>query len=280
MPSSPLLSGDFLSRFALSSSERVQVAKQRENEAAIRRRSLDQEVFPLRVGNFAFNIIAEVKLRSPSAGKLTEDNHDFVARARNYAQGGASAISVLTEPTEFDGDLAHLKACAEAVKVFRTPIMRKDFLVDPYQVFEAKANGASGVLLIVRMLSDERLDELLDAVEEAGLFTLIEAFDREDLMRCRQLKQRRNIWSMDHWLVGLNCRDLTNLKIVPQRFGELIDDFPPDVLRVAESGLLNADDVCTVAEQGYDLALIGSALMKLKQPTLELQDMLQQARSF
>ena len=274
---SSISSGDFLGRLARLSTERVRAAKQRDSEANIRRQCLDQEVFPLKFGKRRFNIIAEVKLRSPSAGRLTEDNPDYVARAEDYAKGGASAISVLTEPTQFAGDLTHLRACANAVSAFSTPVMRKDFLVDPYQVFEARANGASGVLLIVRMVSDARLQELLDAVAEAGLFALIEAFDRQDLQRCQILKDSREVWLKDQWLFGLNCRDLSSLDIVPRRFGEMVNGFPDDVFKVAESGLLNSNDVCAVAEQGYDMALIGSALMQLERPSLELQHMLQQA---
>ena len=208
-----------------------------------------------------FEVIAEVKRSAPSAGRLAgsaEDGHRAgfaVAQARAYVAGGAAAISVLTEPSRFDGDLADLEAVAAAVPV---PAMRKDFLVDPIQVYEARAAGAGGVLLILRMLDDARLAALLDAAEELGLFVLLEAFDAEDLARvpadCRHL-------------VGLNCRDLGTLEVEPDRFAALAGAFPAGCVRVAESGLETPEDAARVRSLGYDLGLVGTALMRASDPT-------------
>ncbi len=211
-----------------------------------------------------FGLIAEVKFSTPSEGVLEAPERPIaaaVSRAQEYAQAGASAISVLTEPTRFGGDLSHLSAVADAVDV---PVMRKDFLVDPAQVLEARVHGASGVLLIIRMLSDPRLDQMVELAQELGMFVLLEAFDEEDLARAARFRGA---------LVGLNCRDLSTLGVDPGRFAALIGAFPDDCTRVAESGLRTAEDVHNVAELGYQMALVGSALMGSETPGELIQAM-------
>ena len=211
-----------------------------------------------------FGLIAEVKFSTPSEGVLVNPLDPIsaaVSRAKIYASAGAAAISVLTEPTRFGGSLSHLAAVAEAVDV---PVMRKDFLVDPVQVIEARAHGAAGVLLIIRMLSDARLDQMVELADELGMFVLLEAFDEDDLQRAARFQGV---------MVGVNSRDLNTLGVDSSRFKSLIEAFPADCIRVAESGLRGADDVRDVAALGYQMALVGSALMSADDPGAMIESM-------
>ena len=254
---------DFLIAMAASSRARVRRARQKESESALRTRALDLADPPrLQLHPGGFDIIAEVKRASPSAGSLTggAESADLVARqAESYVRGGAAAVSVLTEPDRFRGTLADVTAASRAVPV---PILRKDFLVDPYQVIEARAAGAGGVLLIVRMLEDAQLRELLEAASAMRLFALVEAFDREDLDRVRG-----SAMDSDDMLCGLNTRDLSTLEVDPDRLEDLSDAFPTNVLSVAKSGLESVDDIRRAAGLGYRVALVGSALMRAANPT-------------
>lgn len=201
-----------------------------------------------------FDLIAEVKRTSPSAGVLAREGVDVVAQAREYARAGAAMISVLTEPSRFGGSETDLREIAAAVRV---PVMRKDFLVDPYQVYEARAWGASAVLLIARMLDDDHLARMLDACADTGLAVLLEAFDAADLDRsARAIDGRRDV------LLGLNCRDLATLHEDTSRFAELASAFPTGVPRIAESGIATTVDAAHVATLGYDGVLVGTALMR------------------
>jgi indole-3-glycerol phosphate synthase len=155
--------------------------------------------------------------------------------------------------------------------------MRKDFLVDPYQVLEARAAGAGGVLLILRMLRREQLAEMLEIATEHGLFALLEAFDARDLDLARELIAGRR--RSDGVLVGVNCRDLTSLAVVPERFAELAAHLPPGVPAVAESGVATPADAQTVRALGYRLALIGSALMAREDAGVLVAEMLAAART-
>lgn len=213
----------------------------------------------------AFDIIAEIKDRSPAEGELAPVSDSRVARAKEYVRGGAAAISVLTEPSRFAGDIGHLEEVAAAVR--DVPVMRKDFLVDPVQVLEARAAGASGVLLIVAMLNDEVLRSMLDCAAEHGMFVLLEAFDRDDLQRIRQAltaddEQRA---ANRQLLFGINTRNLRTLAVDSNRLRELAPDLP-DGICVAESGLRTAVDVATIARCGYSMALVGTALMRSDDP--------------
>lgn len=248
--------GDLLAEMAAASAERVAEARRAAPDADVRARAEARAPAPpLSLGGF--DLIAEVKRRAPSAGRLVE-SVDPVAQARSYAAGGAAAISVLTEPHRFDGSLADLEAVAAALDV---PAMRKDFLVDPYQVFEARACGAGGVLLIVRMLDDGRMREMLDVADALGMWVLLEAFGGDDLTRATsQVDGRANV------LVGLNSRNLRTLEVDIDRFEQLAGAFPAGVPRVAESGLVSPGDAARVAEAGYGLALVGTALMRSGAP--------------
>src|SRR5258705_3541471 len=178
----------FLDDMARSSAARVAEAIRHESASALERRARRAAPSnPLRLSASGFDVIAELKLRSPAAGALGDAAHDWLGRVAAYARGGAAAVSVLTEPSRFDGSLEHLRQASQVLAPLGVPAMRKDFLVDPYQMLEARAAGAGGVLVILRMLGDERIAELLDAAAEHHLFVLLEAFDAADLETARRL---------------------------------------------------------------------------------------------
>lgn len=259
---------DFLSRMTASSTERWAEAREREEFPELWDRAIDTPDAPTLVLN-GFDLIAECKLASPSEGSLATVSPDdaithLVAQAQAYERAGAAAISVLTEPTAFGGSLEHLSAIADAVSV---PVMRKDFLVADYQVVEARAAGAGGVLLITRMLDDDDLFEMLDLTLDLGMFALVEAFDAADLARMHHvLLTRRLDLTQGTVLLGLNCRNLADLTIDAGRFAALRTSFPLGYSLVAESGMATAEDAARVGGLGYNVALVGSALMKSSDP--------------
>jgi indole-3-glycerol phosphate synthase len=247
----------------------------RTRDAALRARVSPSDLFaaarrapaapPLRLDGF--DLIAEVKRQAPSAGALaplTDDGVDRAVRqATTYARSGAAAVSVLTEPERFAGAMAHLEAVAAALRPLGVPAMRKDFLVSPLQVAEARVAGAGGVLLIVRMLDPDTLRRMRDLALELGMFVLIEAFDAEDLAAAGALVGPDPAPGQ---LIGLNTRDLRTLAVDVGRLARLVGAFPPGVPAVAESGLETPGDAARVAGQGYRLALVGSALMRAPDP--------------
>lgn len=255
----------FLDEMADASRERVRAAKQSRSEAALEVEARQTPAPPrLRLDRSGFDLIAEVKLRSPAAGRLGQQGEDLAARVTAYARAGAAAISVLTEPSRFDGSLEHLAGATRALAPHAVPAMRKDFLVDPYQVLEARALGAGGVLVIVRMLSRSAIDALLDCAGSLGLFVLLEAFDARDIELLRELIEAHD--GVNPLLAGVNCRDLATLQVLPQRLLELAPLLPARALRVAESGVATAADARQVVAAGYQLALVGSALMQAQDP--------------
>lgn len=193
-------------------------------------------------------IIAEVKRASPSRGALA-DIPDPAMQAARYEEGGASAISVLTEGRRFKGTLADLTAVKQRVGV---PVLRKDFIATPYQVFEARAAGADIVLLIVAALEQSLLEELYELVLQLGMTPLVEAHSAEELSRAAGLGAR---------LVGVNARDLRTFELDRDLFGRLIDDFPAGAVRIAESAVLKPADVAHYRSAGADVVLIGEALV-------------------
>jgi indole-3-glycerol phosphate synthase len=193
-------------------------------------------------------IIAEVKRASPSRGALA-DIPDPAALASSYEAGGASAISVLTEERRFRGSLADLAAVREAVSI---PVLRKEFIADPYQVFEARAAGADLVLLIVAALEQAQLVELHDLITQLGMTPLVEAHSADELDRALETGAR---------LVGVNARDLTTFELDRDLFGRLADRIPSGVIRVAESAVTSAADVAHYRAAGADVVLVGEALV-------------------
>ena len=274
------MSGDFLAGMAAASRARTDAAKSRVPEEALRAlaRELPQPP-PLRLDPRGFDILAEIKFRSPAAGALQTDGPTVGERAKAYASAGVAAVSVLTEPARFDGSLAHLKEAVTALAPSAVPAMRKDFLVDPYQVLEARVAGAGGVLVILRMLSREEIDALIAEARGQGLFVLLEAFDEGDIDAMQEIISRHGSNDRTPLLAGLNSRDLVTLQVVPHRLETLADRLPRNVVRVAESGVETPDDARRLAAAGYQMALIGSALMRAADPAAAIASLLAAGRS-
>jgi indole-3-glycerol phosphate synthase len=197
----------------------------------------------------AVSVIAEVKRRSPSKGELA-DIPDPAALATAYAAGGAAAISVLTEQRRFGGSLDDLRAVRAAVE---TPLLRKDFIVEEYQLLEARAAGADLALLIVAALADDDLRRLHDVARELGLTVLVEVHDEPETERALALGAE---------LIGVNARNLRTLDVDEATFGKLAPLVPDDRVLVAESGIGGPDDVATYAAQGARVVLVGEALVR------------------
>ncbi len=193
-------------------------------------------------------IIAEVKRASPSRGTLAEIR-DPAALAVSYEFGGASAISVLTEGRRFLGSLSDLEQVRSAVSV---PVLRKDFIGDPYQVLEARAAGADLVLLIVAALDQASLVSLHDLVRELGMTALVETHSADEVDRALDVGAS---------LVGVNARDLSSFTLDQDLFGRLADRIPSGVVRVAESAVKTAADVAHYRAAGADIVLVGEALV-------------------
>jgi indole-3-glycerol phosphate synthase len=272
------VSGDFLASMAASSRVRSAAAQVHLPEHELRARVADLPKAPaLKLSTF--DLIAEVKLRSPAVGLLkTAAEEDVGARVGQYARAGAAAVSILTEPSRFDGSLEDLAAGALALVPLEVPAMRKDFLIDGYQVLEGRAAGAGGVLAIIRMLPRADLERLIDTAIELQMFVLLEAFDLADIELAHTLVASRNK-HRDLLLVGVNSRDLSTLEVVPGRLDELARFLPASVRRVAESGVATPADAARMAACGYDLALVGSALMSASDPAALARAMLSEARA-
>jgi indole-3-glycerol phosphate synthase len=194
-------------------------------------------------------LIAEVKRRSPSAGWIRRDlEPEAVARA--YASAGAAAVSVLTDERYFGGSLEALRAVRAAVDI---PVLRKDFIIDPVQVWEARAAGADAVLLIVRILEDQALADLVALCGELGLSALVEVHTREELERALRAGAR---------VIGVNNRDLTTFRTTLEVSLELAPLVPPEGVLVAESGIHSPGDVDRLGLAGVDAVLVGESLMR------------------
>jgi indole-3-glycerol phosphate synthase len=270
----------FLEEMARGSRDRFLEARQACSEAVLLEKAMQApRPLPLKRDGRGFDLIAELKLRSPAVGQLKTLTENVGARVSAYARAGVAAVSVLTEPTRFDGSLTHLTQAVEVLSPLGIPVMRKDFLVEPYQVMEARLVGASGVLVILRMLSREPLRALLDCARSLGLFVLLEAFDEGDIELMHELLEAQN--GAEELLAGVNCRDLSTLQVVPGRLMQLCPLLPA-IPKVAESGVLKSSDAAEVAAAGYDLALVGSALMQGDDPqrlAVELLDAGRAARN-
>ncbi len=269
----------FLDEMARSSAQRLAAAMRLESPADLERRArAAAPCAPLRWSGAGFDVIAEIKLRSPAAGRLGDETQDWLGRVAAYAHGGAAAVSVLTEPSRFDGSLQHLRQAAGVLAPLGVPAMRKDFLIDPYQILEARAAGAGGVLVILRMLPRARAATLLDVAAEHGMFVLLEAFDADDLESARALIAART-GPAHSILIGVNSRDLQTLEVVPERFAALAPRLPEGWPAVAESGVASAADALCMQELGYRLALIGSALMSADDPSRLLREIFDATRT-
>jgi indole-3-glycerol phosphate synthase len=194
------------------------------------------------------HIIAEIKRASPSRGPLA-DIPDPASLALAYQQGGASAISVLTEGRRFGGSLADLEDVRAVASV---PLLRKDFIAEPYQVYEARAAGADLVLLIVAALDDRTLESLFRLINEMGMTPLVETHSADELERALDLGAD---------LVGVNARDLSTFELDQDLFGSLAERIPSGVIRVAESAVKTPADVAHYRRAGADVVLVGEALV-------------------
>ncbi|HEY4742086.1 MAG: indole-3-glycerol phosphate synthase TrpC [Candidatus Acidiferrales bacterium] len=217
--------------------------------------------FPAAIAANRINIIAELKKASPSRGVIREQ-FEAAKLAVELADAGAAALSVLTEEDFFDGSLTYLKEARAAVEV---PVLRKDFIFDPWQVWEARAAGADSFLLIAAVLEQDLLQELLELGRKLGMEPLVEIHTREELRRCLDASAR---------IIGVNARDLTTFQVNHDLLLKLAEEIPDSCIAVAESGIHSPEDVERLSGAGFDAFLIGEQLMKHAQPGEELRRLL------
>ena len=263
---------DLLATIVAATRRITEVRRDREPLAALERRAAAAAprgaLFEAALGRSGrANVIAECKRRSPSRGVLAAD-YDAVALATQYSRGGAAAISVLTEPTFFDGSLEHLTAVRAAVD---TPLLRKDFVVDEYQLFEARAAGADAALLIVAALGQHELIRLQRRASELGLATLVEVHDEDELARA--------VDSGAH-LIGVNNRKLRTLAVDVDASRRLAARIPRSVIGVSESGLKSRIDLEELASLGYRAFLIGERFMTDPDPERAIAELIRGRESF
>lgn len=208
-----------------------------------------------------FNIIAELKKSSPSRGVIRAD-YAPASLAPSLEAAGAAALSVLTEEDFFSGSLADLKA---ARKVTQIPLLRKDFIIDPWQIWEARAAGADSFLLITAILPDEFLRELLELGRSLAMEPLVEVHSREEVDRAI---------SAGAHIIGVNNRDLRNFEVRLETSLELIGAIPEDCIAVSESGLRAHDDLVRLRSAGFDAFLVGEHLMKEVDPCVRLRELI------
>jgi indole-3-glycerol phosphate synthase len=208
----------------------------------------------------AVTIIAEVKRSSPSRGQLAEID-DPAALAHEYERGGAAAISVLTEERRFHGSLADLDAVRATVDI---PVLRKDFVVTPYQVWEARAHGADLVLLIVAALEQTVLTSLVERVHSLGMTALVEVHDADEVPRAVDAGAR---------VIGVNARDLRTLEVNRGTFAQVSPSIPAGIVKIAESGVRGPHDVMDYARAGADAVLVGEALVTEDAPRRSVADL-------
>ena len=264
--SSALHTPDLLATIVAATRRIVEVRRALESQAALAERAAGASRRP---GAFAaalarqdrVNVIAECKWRSPSRGVLRAD-YDPVAIARAYEDAGAAAISVLTEPTFFDGSLEHLRAVRAEVSV---PILRKDFVVSEYQLLEARAEGADAVLLIVAALRPVEIKVLHDHATGLGLDVLVEVHDAEELAIAVDSGAS---------IVGVNNRNLRTLEVNVRASDDLIAGMPANLVSVSESGLRSADDLVRLRALGYRAFLMGERFMTAADPGAALKRVL------
>jgi len=205
-------------------------------------------------------VIAEIKKASPSKGVIREDFKP-VEIAQDYAMNGATCLSVLTDKTYFQGSEVYLQMVRERCPL---PVLRKDFMIDPYQVFEARALGADCILLIVAALSDAQMQELEDTAQELGMDVLVEVHDADEMSRALTLKTP---------LVGVNNRDLRNFETRLETTLTLLDAFPNDRLLVTESGIHSKEDIALMTEHGIYTFLVGESFMRAPSPGQKMREL-------
>src|ERR1700722_2699490 len=210
----------------------------------------------------SLNVISELKKASPSRGLIRAD-FDPVALAKGFEAAGAAALSVLTEEEFFQGDLKYMRDARAAVGL---PVLRKDFIIDPWQVWEARATNADSFLLIVAALGDSLLAELLVLGRELGMEPLVEVHTREELVRALAAGAR---------IIGVNNRNLRTLEVRVETSMELIEAIPDECVAVCESGLRSHEDLVRLRAAGFDAFLIGEHLMAHSDPAAALRKLLE-----
>ena len=259
-------SPDLLEAIVGATRARVASSQSREARSALERRAMQRS--PDGAGFVAalsrtdrVNVIAECKRRSPSRGILRAA-YEPAQIATGYERGGAAAISVLTEPGFFDGSLRHLESVRAAVKI---PLLRKDFIVDDYQLLEARAAGADAILLIVAALTDANLKGLAAAAEQLGLAALVEVHNVDECGRAVSCGAR---------LIGVNNRNLRTLQVDLDASHVIARSLPRDVIAISESGLKTPEDLRSMTALGYKAFLIGERFMVTPEPGAALADLL------
>ena len=210
------------------------------------------------------SLIAEMKRSSPSGGELRPELYP-AAMAQTYVNAGAAALSVLTEPFYFKGVMADLRAAGDVARTHAVPVLEKDFVFDEYQVYEARANGADAILLIVAILDDARLDALHQLAHELGMSALVEVFDEEEL---------EGAMKIDPPILGVNNRNLKTLETSLSHFEKIAPRVADERILVAESGMKNGADVKRMSDAGADAVLVGEALMRSAEGTGSLASQL------
>ena len=243
-----------LDEIVLKTKERLEEAKKNKSFEDLKEEVASLEInidFPFEkaLASEGLSIIAEVKKASPSKGLIAEE-FDYLAIAKEYETAGVSAISVLTEPYFFKGSNDYLKEIVCEVDV---PILRKDFTIDPYMIYEAKIIGASAVLLIVSILSDDELRYYLEIADLLGLSAIVETHDRKEIKRALDAGAR---------IIGVNNRNLKNFTVNINNSVELCRLVPSDILFISESGIKTKEDTLKLIENDVDAVLIGETLMK------------------
>jgi indole-3-glycerol phosphate synthase len=260
---------DLLATILAATRRSIEVRQEREPMAVVARRaeaviSPDGRFLAAVSRTDRVNVIAECKRRSPSRGVLCAD-YDPVAIARGYARNGAAAISVLTEPTFFDGSVEHLAAVRAAIDV---PLLRKDFIVSEYQLLETRASGADAALLIAGALGRSDLRSLLARAGDLGLDALVEVHDARELATALDEGAK---------IVGINNRNLRTLDVDVDVSERLIGAIPSSVVAVSESGLKSVDDILRLRALGYRAFLVGERFMTERDPGEALGAMLGRA---
>ena len=255
-----------LSEITAKKRERVEEAKRAvplerlRSEALAKRERAASHALRRALQSEGINVIAEFKRRSPSKGVIRADA-DLASIVQSYKAGGAVALSVLTEEDYFDGSLADLRTTKATVDL---PVLRKDFLFDEYQVFEAAAAGADAILLIVSVLDDDQLESLRSLAEELGMDALVEVHNADEMKRATASNAK---------LIGVNNRNLRTFQVSIETSLELARFAPRDALLVSESGLNNAADLQRLKEHGFNGFLIGESLMRARCPEAALREL-------
>jgi indole-3-glycerol phosphate synthase len=257
----------FLTEIIELKKKRLEIAKANRDfeelkEAAIfRRKTAERHRLRAALQQNEINIIAEIKRASPSKGVIN-DKIDVAETARSYEKGGACAISVLTEEDKFQGSLADLRAARAAVEI---PILRKDFIFDEFQIYEAAESGADVILLIAAMLDDENLLNLHRLAEQKlGLDALVEIHTLEELERVKNINAK---------IIGINNRDLNSFRVSLDVSRELIKHAPENALIITESGIASKDEILELRELGFAGFLIGETLMRSGSVEKELREL-------